>query len=594
MARQKLCWITAALLASLSLAFLGVRLGVLGEEVAGPLGPGTYRVTVVVRGKAADGVKLTTACPLDLGRQHIFAETYYSQELAPSPPEHHRPERRLVHWTPLLPGWAGAFTIRYEFSCQVLGRRGSRLSPLGQKLYGPPGPEEYLGAEPRLEVDDPLLGRQAQALVQGLEQPVEQVRALYDYVSQEIVNEPTVAGVSRSARDCLQAGRGDAVAKSRLLVALCRARRLPARLVTGLVLSRSGAQQAHVWAEVWVGDQWLSVCPFHRHFGRVPATYLVFALGDQPLVQGHNLRALSYACLAEHQASPEEDAAQVGWLRRFFRAISLYNLPPAETALVEFLLLLPLAALIICLFRNVVGLGSFGTFAPALIGLAFRHAGSLPGLLIFLSLVLVGWGLRRFLDRYHLLQVPRVALLLSLVVSVLLAAIVLASMFNLSPTRYVSLFPMIILTSMIERFWTLEAEDGTWASFKTLGGTVIIALTISLVLGVRGVAAFLFRYPEMLGVIMALQLLLGRYTGYRLSELWRFRDLVRTAGSTLAAVGDGPAAASPRVEETRCRVWSDDTVCSTPGGGRREKTGPRREALPSPARKDALPRPERS
>jgi hypothetical protein len=35
------------------------------------------------------------------------------------------------------------------------------------------------------------------------------------------------------------------------------------------------------------------------------------------------------------------------------------------------------------------------------------------------------------------------------------------------------------------------------------------------------------RYPETLGAIMAVQLLIGRYTGYRLSELFRFRDFLR-------------------------------------------------------------------
>ena len=33
----------------------------------------------------------------------------------------------------------------------------------------------------------------------------------------------------------------------------------------------------------------------------------------------------------------------------------------------------------------------------------------------------------------------------------------------------------------------------------------------------------MFLFPESLGLIVALQLLIGRYTGYRLSELFRFR-----------------------------------------------------------------------
>jgi hypothetical protein len=37
----------------------------------------------------------------------------------------------------------------------------------------------------------------------------------------------------------------------------------------------------------------------------------------------------------------------------------------------------------------------------------------------------------------------------------------------------------------------------------------------------------MYRFPETLGIIMASQLLIGRYTGYRLSELFRFRDFIQ-------------------------------------------------------------------
>src|SRR5205807_3827980 len=111
---------------------------------------------------------------------------------------------------------------------------------------------------------------------------------------------------------------------------------------------------------------------------------------------------------------------------------------------------LPIAALIGCVCRSVIGLGSFVTFAPALVGLAFRDLGGLPGILVFVAIVLIGWVMRRVLDYYHLLQVPRVAFLLSLVVIVLISAIVAANYQDLPATKYVSLFPIVILTGMIE------------------------------------------------------------------------------------------------------------------------------------------------
>jgi hypothetical protein len=295
-----------------------------------------------------------------------------------------------------------------------------------------------------------------------------------------------------------------------------------------LTLGTRSEQTAHSWVEAWVEDYWMPLCPYNHYCGKVPATYLVFGYGELAMVRGHNVRDLDYACLVEHQVrSVAESAEKSTWLQRFFAHVSLYALPPAEGKLVEFLLLLPIAALIICLYRNIIGLHSFGTFAPALVGLAFRSLESLPGILVFVSIVLIGWGMRRILDRYHLLQVPRTAFMLSLVVIVLITAILAANYQELAATSYVPLFPIIILTGMIERFWTLESEDGTTSSFKTLLGTMVIAASISLFVSIPAVINHMVKFPETLGLIMACQLLIGRYTGYRLSELFRFRDFVQ-------------------------------------------------------------------
>jgi hypothetical protein len=80
---------------------------------------------------------------------------------------------------------------------------------------------------------------------------------------------------------------------------------------------------------------------------------------------------------------------------------------------------------------------------------------------------------------------------------------------------------------MIERFWTLETEDGTTSSFKTLVQTMWIVASISLVLSIHPLLGHLYYYPETLGLIVAVQLLIGRYTGYRLLELYRFRDFLK-------------------------------------------------------------------
>src|SRR5262249_28264083 len=129
---------------------------------------------------------------------------------------------------------------------------------------------------------------------------------------------------------------------------------------------------------------------------------------------------------------------------RFWQMFTLSGLGRGERNLVRFLLLLPLAALIVSFVRTVIGVPTFGTFSPALLGLAFLDLKSLHwGLAIFVLIVLVGWGMRHLLEGFHLLQVPRTSALLTLIVLLLIAVVVTASHFRVAATHYIALFPLV-------------------------------------------------------------------------------------------------------------------------------------------------------
>ena len=539
MSRTTLCTLTAAGLTVLSLGIMVVRRQALGDEVNRPVGPGAWKVTMAVQGTSLGNARLLTDTPLDLERQHVLEDTYASAQLFNKPPDARHPERRQVLWSQRAGVANGPFRARCEFHVALQVTHPHGLAP-GQAtgLYGPPAPGQYLQAEPLIETNHESISSQARCLTADTENnPLDVAEALYRYVSQHVKNDPRPGGPDVSAVAALRAQKGDRAAKSRLLLALLRNRNIPARMVRGVTLAKGTEQWVHYWVEAWVYDHWLPMCPFYQHFGRVPATYLVFGFGDHPLARGRHVKDLETVFLVE-RVRPENPGA-ASPLYRAFTSLSLYQLPPAERRLVEVLLLLPIAALIICVFRNVIGLSSFGTFAPALIGLAFKGLVSLPGILVFVTILLIGWLMRRALDHYHLLQVPRTSMMLTLIMIVLILAVMAANLYGIGTTTYISLFPLVILTGMVERFWTLETEDSTRASFTTLFQTMFIATVIALVLGRHALVKHMFSYPETLGLVMAAQLLIGRYTGYRLLELFRFRDFLRTppAGGSPWVIG---------------------------------------------------------
>jgi 7 transmembrane helices usually fused to an inactive transglutaminase/Transglutaminase-like superfamily len=523
--RTLLCVGTAALLIAVSVALMITRNQVLGDDVRLPGGPETWKITLVISGKATSGdARLYSAAPLESPRQHVLHETRQSEQFDAKPSDAKASDQRETAWA-WKPGRPpGTFRVHYECFCTV--RRQPQPGEHGHPHHGPPKPGQCLRSDAAIDSDHPEIAALARRQTEGEADPVEQARALFEFVDQQIASEPGVDGSGRTAIECLQAEAGDALAKSRLLAALLRNRGIAARLVVGLALAKGAEQSAHVWVEAWLRDHWLPMCPLHHHFGHLPHTFLVFGYDDFRVVHGRNIRGLDSAFWVE-RAPRAAGAADPSWLHRAFSAFSPFALPPAEKRLVEFLLLLPVAALIVCFFRNVIGLTTFGTFAPALLGLAFREVHSLIGITVFVGILLCGWLLRRGLSRFHLLQVPRTAFMLTLVVCLLVGFVVVSNRFHLPATRYLALFPLVILTGMIERFWTLEEEDGTAASFRTLFATFAVAACVSLVLNAPFVPRQMNTYPETLGVIMAVQLLLGRYTGYRLTELYRFRDFLK-------------------------------------------------------------------
>ncbi len=144
------------------------------------------------------------------------------------------------------------------------------------------------------------------------------------------------------------------------------------------------------------------------------------------------------------------------------------------------------------LLRNVIGVKTVGTFLPVLVALAFRETRLVVGLILFLSVVAVGVGLRFFMDRLRLLMVPRLAAVLVIVVLCLLGISILSHRLGLEMGLSVALFPIVILTIAIERVSILWEEVGPREALHQSLGTLLVAAVAYLIMGLdyRRVSGF--------------------------------------------------------------------------------------------------------
>nr|MBC8457983.1 hypothetical protein [Deltaproteobacteria bacterium] len=194
-------------------------------------------------------------------------------------------------------------------------------------------------------------------------------------------------------------------------------------------------------------------------------------------------------------------------------------------AVYHVLLLVPVGAFLLVILRNVVGLKTFGTFMPVLIALAFRETELLWGLVLFSIIIALGLSIRLYLEHLKLLVVPRLASVLIIVVLLMAVLSVLTHKLGMERGLSVALFPMVIITMTIERMSILWEELGPVETLKQGIGSMIAASITYLVMSMKYIDHVIYVFPVLLLLLLAGTILLGRYTGYRLLELRRFKDL---------------------------------------------------------------------
>ena len=303
--------------------------------------------------------------------------------------------------------------------------------------------------------------------------------------------------------------------------------RIPARMIRGIVLQD---QQRRVdplpWLEVHDGDRWIFFNPITGEEG-LPDRYLIWWRGNEPLVRvdgGSNIVAnfavqknfVDSVSIAEQRAQLEGSA-----LVEF----SLFSLPIQTQAVYSVLLMIPIGALIMVFMRNIVGIDAFGTFMPVLIALSFRETQLLWGTILFTLLVTLGLSIRFLLERLRLLLVPRLSAVLIVVVMLMMVISVVSHKLGIETGLSVALFPMVIIAMTIERMSIVWEEHGAMDAMRAGAGSLLLAVVAYLAMGMQWLEHLIFTFPELLLVVLSIVILMGRYSGYRLTELVRFKAL---------------------------------------------------------------------
>lgn len=513
-----LSFLAFACLVSIPLSLMAYKICWLDYRLGDVLPRTQYRVNIAMSLDGHSGrVKVRTFLPIDDEHQRISEEEHeagtfrFATELEGA--------NRTAIW--LGSSVADESRLRYGFSVLTTGLRFELDPALSVPDSYPDFVVAHLRPTEAIQVDSTEIRAKAKQIGATNGGIVARLRRIFEYTNS--LGARPFKGLT-DALTALRLGEASCNGKSRLFVALSRAAGIPARLVGGLLLEPGDKRTSHQWVEAYISGRWVSFDPTNARFAELPANYLVLYRGDEALFKHTSDINFDYSFSTSSKLVPSPR------VRETFRAFNVWDLfarLKLPFSLLRTVLMLPVGALVVVLFRNVVGVPTFGTFLPALIAAAAGETGLLWGVVGVLIVAFAVVLSRLLVQRLSLLHSPTLAILLSVVVLSMLATSFFADRLGLEHLAKTAYFPIAVLAIASERLYLTLAERGVQEAAKHLLGTLLVMLGCYVVMNSLAMQVLVSGFPEMLLLVVAANIYLGRWVGLRVLEHWRFRSLLK-------------------------------------------------------------------
>jgi hypothetical protein len=380
--------------------------------------------------------------------------------------------------------------------------------------------ERFLGSSNGIDIDSPEVAEVIARLAAQQQEQQNLIALIFEYANKKIL--PDRNPSASDASTVLRTHKADTLGRASAMVALLRAARIPARLVTGFVLKDGFDVGVHYWLESNDQGKWIPYDPENGYSGSLPPDYVPVRRGGDSIVGESSVTNISISYDISEQYVP------IGKLGREARSLTdildLTRLSLDARSTLAILLLLPLGALFTVFCTSIIGIRTYGTFTATLLALAAVYADWITTTII-LAIVAIAGLLGRYVMPDKLTRVPRLTIVFTLAAMSMTLAVSLMDFYSFNPAGHVVLLPIIILTSMIDLLYKALDESGVRIAMIRLGWTAAVATGCYLILIQERIGHFILTYPELHLFTVALVLSFSAYKYTKLSDLSFFNWL---------------------------------------------------------------------
>lgn len=225
----------------------------------------------------------------------------------------------------------------------------------------------------------------------------------------------------------------------------------------------------------------------------------------------------------------------------------LYDSGIPESSLI-LLLMIPIVVTIVAFARHVIGLKVFGIFTASMLTFAYYELGTKTGIntrsdfvtgikygLVLTFIILIATLItHKTTRRIRLHYLPKLSIVITITSFVVMFTLLFGGVLRRIGFVAVDIFPVFIISMISEDFIRAYNKSSARGAYEVSFQTILLAVVSYALISWEWLINTMLTYPWLTFFAIVINIGIGRFTGLRLTEHFRFRDILTRdeAGTT--------------------------------------------------------------
>lgn len=203
-----------------------------------------------------------------------------------------------------------------------------------------------------------------------------------------------------------------------------------------------------------------------------------------------------------------------------------------------FLLTLPIVITIFGFSRYIIGVKSYGIYVPLILTYMFYEFSTIGagefsfwqglkyGLFLTVIVFVSAFLSYRLIKSWSLHYYSKLAIVITTVAVTLIATLVFVDLVNREGLLKINIFSLILIATIAERYMNMLAFKETRAAIILSVQTVGISIFCFWIISLQPLQQYLLDYPLLILLTFPTAYIIGKFTGLRLTEYYRFQEIL--------------------------------------------------------------------